>query len=162
MKASFKPDRVLVAVDAPFGEGQRAAQILDSYGPLASDDEEWADEGAGLRLRPRRLSLRSRRLPWARRPPFGLLWLERPEGLPFPLVAEGSGSTTRLRCRTSSAGRFCTGRSAERSAAARVLQPPRRPFRSPRPPTLRCRRRQSPTPTRRVRMSRADSSRGTN
>ncbi len=37
---SFKPDRVLVAVNAPFGEGQRAARILDRHGPLASDDAD--------------------------------------------------------------------------------------------------------------------------
>ena len=46
VKASFKPDKVLVAVNAPFGEGTKAAKILDSHGPLTSDDEEWAKEGA--------------------------------------------------------------------------------------------------------------------
>ena len=31
---SYAQDKVRVAVDAPFGEGQRAAGILDSHGPL--------------------------------------------------------------------------------------------------------------------------------
>ena len=44
VRASYKPDRVRVAVNAPFGEGQRAAKILDRHGPLAADDTEWEDE----------------------------------------------------------------------------------------------------------------------
>ncbi|RBP14101.1 hypothetical protein DFR50_110126 [Roseiarcus fermentans] len=44
VEASFGPDRVRVAVNAPFGEGQRAAQILDRHGPMASGE---ADAGAG-------------------------------------------------------------------------------------------------------------------
>jgi hypothetical protein len=44
VKASFKPDRVRVAVNARFGEGQRVKQILDSHEPLASDDEDWGSE----------------------------------------------------------------------------------------------------------------------
>lgn len=43
VKASFRPDRVRVAVNAPFGEGRRATQILDRFGPITSDDEAWQD-----------------------------------------------------------------------------------------------------------------------
>ncbi len=45
VKASFNPDKVLVAVNAPSGQGVVAAKILESHGPLAVDDEEWAKEG---------------------------------------------------------------------------------------------------------------------
>ena len=44
VNASFKPDRARVDVDAPFGEGQRVAQILDRHGPLGPDDERSAGE----------------------------------------------------------------------------------------------------------------------
>ena len=43
VEASFKPDRVRVAVNAPFGEGRRATEILDRYGPIALDDKGAAD-----------------------------------------------------------------------------------------------------------------------
>ena len=46
VKASFKPNRVRVAVEAPFGEGAKAAAILDKFEPLAADDTKWEDEGA--------------------------------------------------------------------------------------------------------------------
>lgn len=46
VKASFNPDKVLVAVNAPHGQGVTAAKILDSHEPLTVDDEEWAKEGA--------------------------------------------------------------------------------------------------------------------
>jgi hypothetical protein len=46
VKASYTPDRVRIAVNAPFGEGQRATQILDRYEPIASDEEGLADEDA--------------------------------------------------------------------------------------------------------------------
>jgi hypothetical protein len=39
VKASFKPDRVQVVVNAPFAEGRNAGQILDSHGPLMSDED---------------------------------------------------------------------------------------------------------------------------
>jgi hypothetical protein len=45
VKASFKPDKVLVAVNAPSGKGTTAAKILESHGPLEADDEEWEKEG---------------------------------------------------------------------------------------------------------------------
>lgn len=38
VKASFKPDRIRVAVNAHFGEARNAAQILDRHGPLTSDE----------------------------------------------------------------------------------------------------------------------------
>ncbi|RBP14102.1 hypothetical protein DFR50_110127 [Roseiarcus fermentans] len=44
VKASFKPDKVLVAVTAPFGDGAAVAKILDSHGGVATS-EEIADEG---------------------------------------------------------------------------------------------------------------------
>ncbi len=55
VKASFKPDRVLVAVNAAFGEGQRATQILDRYQSIAPDDEGSADEAATSAPAPRNL-----------------------------------------------------------------------------------------------------------
>ncbi len=39
VRAWFKPNRAGVAVNAPFGEGQRAEQILDRHGPLISNEE---------------------------------------------------------------------------------------------------------------------------
>ena len=45
VKASFKPDKVLVSVTAPFGDGATVAKILDSYGPSASSDADWAEDG---------------------------------------------------------------------------------------------------------------------
>ena len=42
--ASYKPDRVRIAVNAPFGKGQQVAQVLDSHGPVASDEEGWAND----------------------------------------------------------------------------------------------------------------------
>jgi len=45
VKASFKPGKVQVAVNAPFGEGATAAKILDSHGPSALEDAEFAEEG---------------------------------------------------------------------------------------------------------------------
>ena len=44
VKASFKQDRAHVAVNAPFGEGQRVAAILDRHEPLASQAGE-TDQG---------------------------------------------------------------------------------------------------------------------
>ncbi len=44
VNTSFKPDKVVVAVNAPFGEGSKAAKILDSYAPLATTEEEPAQE----------------------------------------------------------------------------------------------------------------------
>ncbi len=38
VKASFNPDRVRVVVNAHFGEGRNAAQILDRHGPLTADE----------------------------------------------------------------------------------------------------------------------------
>jgi hypothetical protein len=46
VNTSFKPDRVVVAVNAPFGEGAKAAKILDSYATVATTDEESAEEVA--------------------------------------------------------------------------------------------------------------------
>lgn len=46
VKASFRPGKVQVAVNARFGEGAAAAQILDSFGPSAVHDEEFAEEAA--------------------------------------------------------------------------------------------------------------------
>ena len=46
VKTSFKPDRAHVAVNAPFGEGQRVAAILDRHDPLAPDADR-ADVGGG-------------------------------------------------------------------------------------------------------------------
>ena len=46
VKTSFKPDRAHVAVNAPFGEGQRVAAILDRHEPLASEANR-ADVGGG-------------------------------------------------------------------------------------------------------------------
>ena len=45
VKASFKPDKVLVAVNAPSGKGTSVAKILESHEPLEADDEEWEKEG---------------------------------------------------------------------------------------------------------------------
>ncbi len=44
VSTSFKPDRVMVAVNAPFGEGAKAAKILDSYPTLPMTDEELEGE----------------------------------------------------------------------------------------------------------------------
>ncbi len=44
VNSSFKPDKVVVAVNAPFGDGAKAAKILDSYATVATTDEELADE----------------------------------------------------------------------------------------------------------------------
>jgi hypothetical protein len=38
VKALFKPDHVRVVVNARFGEGRNAAQILDSHGPLTPEE----------------------------------------------------------------------------------------------------------------------------
>ncbi len=46
VNSSFKPDKVVVAVNAPFGDGAKAAKILDSYATVATTDEESADAGA--------------------------------------------------------------------------------------------------------------------
>jgi hypothetical protein len=46
VNTSFKPGRVTVAVNAPFGDGAKAAKILDSYAPLATTDEESAEVSA--------------------------------------------------------------------------------------------------------------------
>jgi hypothetical protein len=46
VKASFKPDRVQVVVNARFGEGRNAAEILDRHEPLASDEAGSADDGS--------------------------------------------------------------------------------------------------------------------
>ena len=45
VNTSFKPDKVVVAVNAPFGEGAKAAKILDSYATVPNDEEP-ADEVA--------------------------------------------------------------------------------------------------------------------
>ena len=50
VNTSFKPDKVVVAVNAPFGEGAKAAKILDSYATVATTDEELGarePEGSG-------------------------------------------------------------------------------------------------------------------
>ncbi len=39
VRAWFRPDRAGVAVNAPFGEGQSAGQIMDRHGPLISNEE---------------------------------------------------------------------------------------------------------------------------
>ena len=49
VRAWFKPTRAGVAVDAPFGEGQTAAQILDRHGPLISNEEEAVPDLFGSR-----------------------------------------------------------------------------------------------------------------
>lgn len=46
VNTTFKPDQVVVAVNAPFGEGAKAAKILDSYATVATTEEEPADEVA--------------------------------------------------------------------------------------------------------------------
>ena len=38
MKALFKPDHVRVVVNARFGEGRNASEILDRHGPLTSGE----------------------------------------------------------------------------------------------------------------------------
>jgi len=40
VRAWFRPDRAGVAVDAAFGKGQTAAQILDRHGPVLTNEEE--------------------------------------------------------------------------------------------------------------------------
>ena len=49
VRAWFKPNRAGVAVNAPFGEGQRAEQILDRHGPLISNEEEAVPDLFGSR-----------------------------------------------------------------------------------------------------------------